>query len=62
MQTPMISWAPSMNAWGKWVDKDLVETCYAPVAFKSLRLLMDRIPGKYEYLVRFGNTGANQDD
>ena len=62
MQTPMISWAPSMNAWRKWVDRDLVETCYTPVAFKSLRLLMDGIPGKCEYLARLGNTGAIQDD
>lgn len=44
------------------MDKNLVESCYTPAAFKSLRLLMNRIPGKYEYLVRLGITGAIQGD
>jgi len=36
MKTPMNSWALSMNAWGKWVDRDLVESCYTPAALKAL--------------------------
>ncbi len=36
MKMPMNSWALSMNAWGKWVDRDLVESCYTPAALKAL--------------------------
>ena len=32
----MNSWAPSMTAWGKWVDRDLVDSCYTPGALKAL--------------------------
>ena len=37
MKTPMNSWAPSMNAWGKRVDRELVESCYTPAALKALK-------------------------
>jgi Ser/Thr protein kinase RdoA (MazF antagonist) len=36
MKTPTNSWALSMNAWGKLVDRDLVESCYTPAALKAL--------------------------
>jgi Ser/Thr protein kinase RdoA (MazF antagonist) len=26
-----------MNAWGKWVDRKLVESCYTPAALKVLK-------------------------
>jgi Ser/Thr protein kinase RdoA (MazF antagonist) len=36
MQMPMIFWMPSMNAWWNWVDRDLIESCFAPAALQAL--------------------------